>query len=72
MAYINADLPFCQDYESCKYSLETAKKFDPDADKHVQDFEMVMNTEMRSEFCSVWKGMNLPTPPDPCVPQVVD
>ena len=35
----------------------------------MKDFELVFHTDERDSFCSVWKGMNLPPPGDPCVPQ---
>jgi hypothetical protein len=69
LSYIYSDLPFCQNYESCRFAVSRAQSFDPDADKHVQDFEMVINTDERDQFCSVWKGLNMPPPSDPCVPQ---
>ena len=43
--------------------------FDPDADKHVQDFDMVFETGLRDDFCRTWSALDLAPPDDACVPQ---
>jgi len=70
VSYIYGELPFCADYPACAHAMKrTQDLFDPDADKMVQDFEMVFNSGERDTFCAAWNEQNPPTPDEPCVPQ---
>jgi hypothetical protein len=70
VSYIEGDLAFCTDYDACNFAVNRAREFEPDMDKHIQDFEMVFKTVERDLFCQEWRDRQFPPPDDPCVPQV--
>lgn len=53
--FTRADVSYCLDYQPCVESYEKSKLFDKHSKVIVQDFDMLFKTELRDEFCSIWR-----------------
>jgi len=53
--FTQADNSYCLDSEPCVKAYEKSQQFDKQNKIIVQDFDMLFRTDLRDEFCSIWR-----------------
>merc|ERR1740124_552307 len=53
--FTQADQGDCLEFQPCVEAYQKSKQFDKQSTILVQDFDMLFKTDLRDEFCSVWR-----------------